>query len=118
MKIIHIIYDSIGNPWLGGGGAERTHEMYKRISRNNKVIILTGNYPKAEKVIDGVEYKRVGFGSNYILSRISYLLFMPFYLLNSQGDIFVEDLGFPFPLVYTNMKKHVLASVQFIPNDS
>ena len=32
MRILHAIYDDVGNPWLGGGGAVRTHEIYSRIA--------------------------------------------------------------------------------------
>ena len=32
MKICHLIYDDLGNPWLGGGGAWRARQIYRRLA--------------------------------------------------------------------------------------
>lgn len=118
MKITHIIYDSINNPWLGGGGAQRTHEIYKRLSTYNDITVITGNFNDAKNNIDGVRYLRLGLGTNYIISRISFLILIIIYNPFIKSDILIEDLGFPFPLVITTFRKKIIASVQFIPNES
>lgn len=118
MKVIHAIYDSVDNPWLGGGGATRTHEIYKRITNNNNITVITGNFTNASAKIDGVKYVRVGIGSNYTISRLSYHLLAPFYMLFMKADISVEDMGMPIPFFTTKLKKRYLCSVQFIPKMS
>lgn len=118
MKIIHIIYDSIGNPWLGGGGAKRTHELNKRLALHHSVMVVTGNFPSAKQQVDGVHYRRLGIPGPYALSRLTFFLSAYFYVSMAKADLFIEDIGFPFPVVATARKSCVLASVQFIPNDS
>jgi glycosyltransferase involved in cell wall biosynthesis len=115
MKIIHIIYDSIGNPWLGGGGATRTQEIYNRLSKDHKITIVCGNYPDAPKYIDGVIYKHIGLKKNYLISRWSFIAAACLYLPFAHGDVFIEDIGAPGPLLITSFKKKFAASVQFIP---
>jgi phosphatidylinositol alpha-mannosyltransferase len=115
MKIIHIIYDSIGNPWLGGGGATRTHEIYKRLTNKHNVIVLCGNYPNAPEIIDGITYKHLGFGRSYSISRWSFIIFIWMRLPFMRADVFVEDIGAPSPLLITTLKKKSMASVQFLP---
>ncbi len=116
MKITHIIYDSIGNPWLKGGGATRTFEIYSRLSKHHKIEILCGNYPNAPTELKGIIYKRIGLINNYPLSRISFLIGIYLYIFFIKTDILIEDVGFPFPLVLTNLIKKCIASVQFIPD--
>ena len=49
MKILHLIYDDVENPWIGGGGAYRTREIYQRLSRwGHDCTVLCGNYPGAK----------------------------------------------------------------------
>jgi len=38
MKILHILYDEVDNPWFGGGAAIRNQEVYKRMVKENKII--------------------------------------------------------------------------------
>jgi glycogen(starch) synthase len=118
MKITHAIYDSIDNPWLGGGGATRTHEIYKRLAKTNEVKVITGNFKNANAVIDNVKYLRIGIGNTYAISRLSYHLMAPFYLFLIKSDISIEDMGMPIPFFITKLKKKYLCSVQFIPKDS
>src|SRR5437868_5654598 len=77
MRILHIIYDDTRNPWLGGGGATRTFEIYRRIAeRGHKVLIVCGNYPGAPSRENrrGVFYRHVGLTQSYVLSRLSFVV--------------------------------------------
>lgn len=118
MRIVHVIYDSLNNPWLNGGGAHRTFELYKRLSAKHDVLVLTGNYPGAVKQLQNIRFQRIGIPFSYVGSRLSFLLLILFHLIPLKADIFVEDLGFPFPLLISKFKKRVIASVQFVPNNS
>jgi hypothetical protein len=115
MKIVHIVYDSIGNPWVGGGGATRTHEIYKRLTNNHEITVLCGNYPGARKSINNITYKHVGLKKSYFSSRWSFIIAVWIMLAFVKADIFIEDIGAPGPLLITTLKKNVVGSVQFLP---
>ena len=71
--VLHIIYDDPKNPWVGGGGAVRVRELYRRLVGRVNVSVITGNYPGAkDEVIDGVRYVRLGSRSPYAWSRITW----------------------------------------------
>lgn len=120
MRILHLIYDDLGNPWLGGGGARRTLEINRRLAaRGHQVIVLCGAYPGAppSEVRDGVLYLRVGGGrrGGYLASRLRYA-WRAGALLKAMGyDIVVEDFS-PYSPVGTPWRAHrtaaVVASVQ------
>ena len=114
MKILHFIYDDLDNPWLSGGGAIRTYEIYKRLAKKHKIIVITGNYPnaKSEKK-EGILYKRIGFGTNYFISRITYSAFAPIIIKYAEFDILVDDFtAFSpiFPWLFTS--KPTVVSIQ------
>jgi len=96
MKILHIIYDDVKNPWCGGGGAYRALMINGQIAHEqHEVMVLTGNFPGAKNVInDNVTYKRVGLNTSYLISRISFTILVPFYLKRYQGDIIINDCSF------------------------
>ncbi len=94
MYIGHIIYDDIKNPWCGGGGAKRVFEVDKRLAGRHRIKVFTGNFPGAKnEVIDSVEFVRVGFGFNYLISRITFSLFIPFYIISGKYDIIVNEFS-------------------------
>ncbi len=94
MKILHIIYDDVENPWLGGGGAVRALEINKLLAGKHDITVLTGNYPDAKNnKIDNVRYIRAGSDSNYLLSRISFTLLVPKMIKKLDFDILVSDFS-------------------------
>src|SRR5689334_25376522 len=77
MRILHVIYDDVGNSWLGGGGATRTLEIYSRIARlGHRVTVVCGNYPGAARTESrqGITYRRMGLSRSYAVSRLSFML--------------------------------------------
>ena len=98
MRILHLIYDDLDNPWLGGGGAVRTQEIYRRIAaRGHRVTVLCGRYPGAARVErrGGVAYRRVGLSRGYVLSRLTYVLGAARLLKHGGYDIVIEDVSPP-----------------------
>ncbi|MGD0283392.1 MAG: glycosyltransferase family 1 protein, partial [Dissulfurispiraceae bacterium] len=69
MNILHLIYDHSGNPWVGGGGAVRAYELYKRLSIRHNVTIVCGRYPGAQDYSEGnLKIRFVGSSkNNYVL---------------------------------------------------
>ncbi len=98
MKILHFIYDHINNPWVGGGGAVRCYEIYKRLSqKGHKIHVISGNYPEASSYTanDNWDYEFIGSNKNYIISVFSYA-FNSFKLLKNiymKYDIVIEDFA-------------------------
>lgn len=73
LRVLHCIYDDPGNPWVGGGGAERVRALYGRLGGAVDVLVLTGNYPgAADGVTDGVRYERLGAPWPYAWSRATF----------------------------------------------
>jgi glycogen(starch) synthase len=96
MKILHLIYDDMNNPWLGGGGALQTLEVSKLLaSKEYEITVVTGNYPKAimQESINGVLYKRVGYSRSYFLSRLTYCMCTPRLIRSLDYDILVDDFS-------------------------
>ena len=48
MKICHLMYDDVDNPWLGGGGAVRAMELYRRLASRHEITVVSGLFPGAE----------------------------------------------------------------------
>ncbi len=97
MKILHLIYDHIHNPWVGGGGAFRAHEIYRRLVSRHEITVITGRYPGAKNYReDNVSYEFVGSRRNsYILSTFCYA-FRANRLLKDhhhEFDVIVEDFA-------------------------
>jgi len=93
VNLLNIIYDDILNPWLGGGGAIRALEIYKRFPSDISVTLLTGSYPGAKPVeqIHNVKYIRLGLPWSYTISRITFALCVPFFLLRHKYHLIIED---------------------------
>ncbi|MFN3813426.1 MAG: glycosyltransferase family 4 protein [Aquificaceae bacterium] len=98
MKVVHFIYDHINNPWVGGGGAVRVYEIYKRLSqKGHSIKVISGKYPGAEdyNVNQNLEYKFVGIPKGYILSTLSYAFYANKALrsMPKDYDLVVEDFA-------------------------
>ena len=73
LRVLHFIYDDPANPWVGGGGAVRVRELYKRLVGQVDVTVVTGRYPEArDETIYGIPYIRIGAESPYAWSRLTY----------------------------------------------
>jgi len=119
LKILHAIYDDVQNPWCGGGGAYRTLKVNESIARKNPVTVLTGNFPGARnQTLNGVSCIRVGNPSSYLISRITFTLFVPFYLRSLDCDIVIVDCSF-FAPCFANLyvKKPVVDIIHHIMGD-
>lgn len=97
MNILHLIYDHTNNSWVGGGGAVRAYEIYKRLSSKHFITIVSGKYPGAKDYSEGnlhLHFEGTHL-NNYVLSTFSYG-FMAAVFLKKYGrnaDIIVEDFA-------------------------
>jgi glycogen synthase len=97
MKILHLIYDHIKNPWVGGGGAVRVRELYKRISGRHKITVICGRYPGAVNYDEeNIRYEFVGSTrNNYVLSTFCYAVQAAGFVKAhaKEYDMVVEDFA-------------------------
>lgn len=100
MKICHLIYDDIANPWLGGGGAVRARQIYGRLARRHEITLVTGSFPgaKREEIIDGIRFVRVGSDRSYARSRLAYCRWAVAELKARQWDIWINEFSAFAPL--------------------
>jgi len=62
-RLSYYSYDSLGNPWVSGGGARRDFEILKRLTPSWQVTLFVGHYPgfiPGER--EGVSIRGLGFG--------------------------------------------------------
>jgi len=116
MKILHLIYDDIKNPWCGGGGAVRAYEVNRRLAKkHHHIVVLTGNYPNAQHgVIDGVRYYRVGSRKNYLLSRLTFSLQVPIISKTFKSDLLINDFSAFSPCFVNNEDGYMVLIVHHL----
>ena len=97
MKILHLVYDHMHNPWVGGGGAVRVYELCRRLaSADHEVTVVSGRFPGADDYHEGnLRYVFVGTPGNYLASTFSYAFKAAAFVRKWGGnfDIIVEDFA-------------------------
>lgn len=106
MRILHCIYDHVENPWVGGGGAHRVREIYRRLAERHDVTVVCGKYPGARDYVEGdLGYRFVGTdNNNYALSTFSYAFEAAKWLRRhkNEADVIVEDFA-PYNPLFSNV---------------
>lgn len=96
-KIIISSYDSLSNPYYGGGGAVAIHEVAKRLNKKFDVTIYTSKYPSSKnEIVDGVTYNRIGL--SFLPPKLSQFLFqllLPYFTLTKSFDLWIESFTPP-----------------------
>ena len=100
MKICHLMYDDMANPWLGGGGAVRAMELYRRLSSRHEITVVSGLFPGAERETErhGLRLLRVGSDRSYALSRLGYCREAVAQLQRLEWDLWVNEFSAFAPL--------------------
>jgi glycogen(starch) synthase len=97
LKILHLIYDHVNNPWVGGGGAVRVRELYSRLSDRHEITVVCGRYPGAADYRENnIDYEFVGTDrNNYVLGTFCFAAKAAgFVRVNARKyDIVVEDFA-------------------------
>ncbi len=98
-RVLHFIYDDPANPWVGGGGAVRVRELYRRLQGRVDVTVVTGSYPGArDETIDGISYIRLGADAPYAWSRLTYARAANSMIRNETYDAALFDFSGYTPL--------------------
>lgn len=99
LRVVHCIYDDPRNPWVGGGGAMRVFEIYRRLAGRVDATVLTGSFPGAtSETIGGVRYCRLGAASPYPWSRWTYARAATRHLAQIPYDVAVYDFSVYTPI--------------------
>lgn len=97
MKILHLIYDHVRNPWVGGGGAVRAYEICRRLAERHHITVVSGKYPGASDYREGnLSFKFVGTTrNNYVLSTFCYAARAAGFIAShaKEYDVVVEDFA-------------------------
>ena len=110
LRLLHCIYDDIGNPWVGGGGAHRVFEIYRRLTDSVDATVATGNYPGARtERVDGVQYLRLGASGPYPWSRLTYARAASQWLRRKEYDAAIVDFS-----VYTPIRLPQATNIGFV----
>lgn len=95
MKILQLIYESLGSPFGYGGAGVRAYEIYKRLKDGHDVTLLCMKYPGArDGEIEGLRHVFVGMESTSLTgSVLAYTLQAANYVRkNGKGfDVIVEN---------------------------
>jgi glycosyltransferase involved in cell wall biosynthesis len=94
MKIAVYCYDHTGNPRCGGGGAYRTQIIHTLLSKKHTISMYFGYYRGATSVVDkNASVRFLGFGTRYLVSRISYSICATIHSLFSKNDVTVVEFS-------------------------
>ena len=95
MKILQLIYESLGSPFGFGGAGVRAYEIYKRLKDRHDITLLCLKYPNArDGFIEGLKHIFVGTESkNLTKSVLAYTI---------QAAHFVRRYGNNFDIVVEN----------------
>lgn len=95
MKILHLSYDHLNNPWVGGGGAYLCHEVYRRLCQSHDITVLCGGWPggPGELDTDGVRYAFAGSAPTHALSRLRHAWRAARRVRSSEWDLVVDDIS-------------------------
>lgn len=114
-------YDDTNNPFYAGGGSVAVHEIAKRLSESNRVIVYTGRYPESKNVkVEGVEYRRIGvsFGGPKF-GQLIYHLTLPYFVLTGKYDLWIESFTPPISTSFLQLftKKPVVGLVHMLSGE-
>jgi glycosyltransferase involved in cell wall biosynthesis len=97
VRVLHLLYDSPGNPWVGGGGAVRAAEINRRLAaRGVEVEQLAGAFPGVEvdqEVVPGYRVRRLGISRPYPLSRLTFSRLAGRVARRGSWDVLVTDFS-------------------------
>jgi glycosyltransferase involved in cell wall biosynthesis len=95
MKILQLIYESVGNPYGTGGGTIRAYEIYKRLIERHDITLVCMKYPGArDGDIQGLRHVFVGTESNNLtISVLAYTLKASQYVkkYGNNFDVIIEN---------------------------
>lgn len=95
MKVLQLIYESLGSPFGYGGAGVRAYEIYKRLKDRHEVTLLCMKYPGArDGDIEGLRHLFVGTESRSLAKSVL--------AYTAQAANFVRHYGDDFDIIVEN----------------
>jgi glycosyltransferase involved in cell wall biosynthesis len=99
-RLSYYSFDSLGNPWVSGGGAVRDFELLKRFAQHAEVTLFVGHYPGfRERTQDGVRIRGLGFGGTNALCRLTFALCANLRILFDRAAVIGNSASIYAPVV-------------------
>lgn len=93
-------YDSMGNPWVSGGGAVRDREVLTRLARDVEVTLYTARYPGfRDRAEHGIRVRGLGFGRSNLICRLTFALAANLRILCDRADRIVTGASLYAPVL-------------------
>ncbi|WP_067499396.1 glycosyltransferase family 4 protein [Actinoplanes sp. TFC3] len=92
------IFDDVGNPHYGGGGARVVHEIATRLAEEHEVTVYCGSYRGSPRSVvrDGVEYVFLPVGwAGPRGGQVLFPLLLPVLARRRRPDVWIESLTPP-----------------------
>lgn len=116
--IIFSTYDSLGNPYYNGGGADAVHEVAKRLTKQYQVIVIAGFYKGAkDHTLDKVKYLYIGIAIHPLLDQLFFHFASLVSALTRRYDLWIESFTPPVALGLISRLSHrpVIGLVHMLP---
>lgn len=98
-RLSYYSYDSMGNPWVSGGGAVRDREVLTRMARDIEVTLYTARHPGfRDRVENGIRIRGLGFGRSNLLCRLTFALAANLRILFDRADRIVTGASLYAPV--------------------
>jgi glycosyltransferase involved in cell wall biosynthesis len=96
--VVLSIYDDIGNPHYGGGGAVVVGEIAARLAADHRVTVYTGSYRGSRATVrGGVRYVFLPVGwAGPRAGQLLFSLLLPLVARRVRADVWIESLTPPF----------------------
>ena len=115
MRILHLGYTHVDNPWNAGGAAVAAREVYRRLCQRHEVTVACGGWPGAVDT-HAAEGVREVFGpraGSYVGSRLGYSRFAARMAVCTDHDLVVDDMSAYSPsFAWRKSKRPCIALVQ------
>jgi glycosyltransferase involved in cell wall biosynthesis len=101
VKIAHLLYESVGDPFGIGGTGVRAYEIYRRLKARHDVTLVCKRYPGArDGDIDGLRHVYVGAESRSLTRTLLAYGLQGARFIRAHGaafDVVVEEFAPPIP---------------------
>jgi glycosyltransferase involved in cell wall biosynthesis len=117
MKILHLLYESKGDPFGIGGVGIRAYEIYRRLQERHDVTLLCRKYPGArDGKVEGLRHIFVGAESRSLSKTLLSYAYRASEFVKRNGpdyDIVIEEFSPAIPTFYLFfLRKPVVLQVQ------
>lgn len=95
MRVLHLGYTHVDNPWNAGGAAVAAREVYRRLSERHEITVVCGGWPGAVDTHPAGGVREV-FGPrsrHYVGSRWGYSWFARGMAARNEHDLVVDDMS-------------------------